>query len=606
MGKYENKPQQPQRREPSQAQQRARRKEAHRKKTVLLVSVVVAVVLVIGCFVGFVLLRDDGKIVGNLYVCGVDVGGMTKEEAKAAIAQSLKIYDENTMQVDLYGREFPLYTTTYDPAKVQLVDIFGKPMDPSEASAAAEESEPSEQTEETSEATEPTEPTEPAKQTPADAPLDENGKPLTYLGQLTIAPADAGVTLDVDAAVDAAYRYGRTSGLFSRLKEKNLPERHDLEAAEYLSVNESKIRSLIQESSVKYGSTLTESTVEATAGEEKVIRITLGTKESKIDADALYEQLLAAYVAADFRQQYAMSESFPAPVELDKIYSSYCTEPVNAVCDEETYEITDGAAGFGFEMQQAIETLDAAKPGQTVTLALGPLEPQYTREKLESQLFSDVLASVDSPHSYNPPRTRNLELACAQINGMILKPGETFSFNKVVGERTAERGFKEASVYVGADTVDQLGGGVCQVASTLYYCTLQAELEVVERTEHRYVPAYIPWGMDATVYWGSLDYKFRNNSSYPIRIEATVSDRYVHVKFVGTETRDYTLKLEYVVLSTEAWSEVEVEFTPEEAAEKGYKDGQVIVNPYTGAKVKTYKYKYLLRVYRQLQLCPPR
>ena len=185
MGKYENKPQQPQRREPSQAQQRARRKEAHRKKTVLLVSVVVAVVLVIGCFVGFVLLRDDGKIVGNLYVCGVDVGGMTKEEAKAAIAQSLKIYDENTMQVDLYGREFPLYTTTYDPAKVQLVDIFGKPMDPSEASAAAEESEPSEQTEETSEATEPTEPTEPAKQTPADAPLDENGKPLTYLGGLS-------------------------------------------------------------------------------------------------------------------------------------------------------------------------------------------------------------------------------------------------------------------------------------------------------------------------------------------------------------------------------------------------------------------------------------
>lgn len=584
MGKFEKKPQRTQ-------------KKSGSKKTVLLVSVIAAVVLVVGVFAAFLLLRDDGKIVGNLYVAGVDVGGMTKEEAKQAISERLKLYGENTMEVDLYGRSFPLYTTTYDPDHVQLVDIFGKPMDPSEATEATQDSSESSESSETepeSSETEPeTEATEPTEKTPEDAPLDADGKPLEYLGRLTISPADANVALDVDAAVNAAFKYGRKSILFfSQLKVKTLSERHDLEASDYLTVNEEKIRSILQAAADKYGSTLTESTVNATAGADKAIHITFGTKESKLDVAALYQQLLDAYIAAEFHQQYTMEETFPAPVDLDKLYSSYCTAPVNAVCDEGTYEITDGAAGYGFEMADAVKLLDKAKPGESVTITMGTLEPQYTREKLEATLFHDVLGYVESPHSYNPPRTRNLELACEQINGLILKPGETFSFNKVVGQRTAERGFQEAGVYVGADTVDQLGGGVCQVASTVYYCTLQAELEVIERTEHRYVPAYIPWGMDATVYWGSLDYQFRNNSSYPIRIEAECNSRYVIMKFVGTETRDYTLKFESDSQITSRWEEKIVEMTPEEAAEKGYKDGQVIVDPYSAAKVKTYKYKY--------------
>ena len=581
MGKFEKKPQRTQ-------------KKSGSKKTVLLVSVIVAVVLVVGVFAAFLLLRDDGKIVGNLYVAGVDVGGMTKEQARQAITERLKLYGENTMEIDLYGRSFPLYTTTYDPDKVQLVDIFGKPMDPSDTTQAATEPSESSESEPESSETEPeTEPTEPSVKTPEDAPLDADGKPLEYLGQLTISPSDANVTLDVDAAVDAAYQYGRSSFLFfSRLKVNTLTERHDLEASDFLSVNEEKIRSILSSGADTYDSTLSESTVSATAGEEKAIHITLGTKESKLNVTALYQQLLDAYVAAEFHQQYTMEETFPAPVDLDKLYSSYCTAPVNAVCDEDTYEITDGTAGYGFEMADAVKLLDSSKPGQSVTIPLGTLEPQYTREKLEATLFHDVLGYVESPHSYNPPRTRNLELACEQINGLILKPGETFSFNKVVGQRTAERGFKEAGVYVGADTVDQLGGGVCQVASAVYYCTVQAELEVIERTEHRYTPAYIPWGMDATVYWGSLDYQFRNNSSYPIRIEAECNSRYVIMKFVGTETRDYTLKFESDSQITDRWEEEYIEMTPEEAAEKGYEDGQVIADPYNAAKVKTYKYKY--------------
>lgn len=578
MGKYEKKPQ----------PHKPHRKKSGSKRTALLVSVIVAVVLVAGVFGFFALTRDDGRIVGNLYVAGVDVGGMTREEAKAALEERMKIYDENAMQVELYGRSFPLYVTTYDPEKA-LVDIFGKPMEPGQATQSTENTdEPTESSE-----TEPTEPTEPTEAAPEDAPLDEDGKPMEYLGTITISAAESGVSLNTDAAVEAAYNYGRTKLLgFTRLKNKTLAERKDLEAADYLVLNETKIQSVLQTASDKYGSKLTESKAEATAGAEKALHITFGTKESKIDVRTLYEQLRQAYIAANFKQQYVMQETFPAAVDLDALYSSYCTAPVNAVCDEETYEITEGAEGYGFDMAATMELLDRAKPGQSVTIEMGVLEPMYTREKLEKQLFSDVLASVKSPHDGPTPRTTNLRLACEQIDGYILKPGETFSYNKVVGERTEARGFLSAGAYVGDETVEVTGGGVCQVASTLYYCTLQAELEVVERTEHRYYPWYIPWGLDATVYWGSLDYRFRNNTNYPIRIDASIIGSYVVVEFVGTETRNYTVKLDYTVISSNQWELVEVEMTPEEAAEKGYTDGEVLVTPYSGQKVKSYKYKY--------------
>ena len=155
MGKFEKKPQQTQ------------KEKSGSKKTVLLVSVIAAVVLVVGVFAAFLLLRDDGKIVGNLYVAGVDVGGMTKEQAKQAISERLKLYGENTMEVDLYGRSFPLYTTAYDPEHVQLVDIFGKPMDPSEATEATQEPSESSESSETEPESSETEPeTEPTRWTP--------------------------------------------------------------------------------------------------------------------------------------------------------------------------------------------------------------------------------------------------------------------------------------------------------------------------------------------------------------------------------------------------------------------------------------------------------
>ncbi len=117
-------------------------------------------------------------------------------------------------------------------------------------------------------------------------------------------------------------------------------------------------------------------------------------------------------------------------------------------------------------------------------------------------------------------RRTNIRLAAAAVDGTILMPGETFSYNKIVGERTAAKGYKPATVYGAAWTKQELGGGICQLASALYYCTLYSNLEVVYRTNHRFAVTYVPHGLDATVAWGSIDYKFKNSTDYPIRISA--------------------------------------------------------------------------------------
>ena len=512
MGKFEKG------KRPTQAQsyaepQRAPKKKKQKKQSRLglIVALLAVAVVLVGCGVGYMFLRDDGRIVNNLYVAGVDLSGMTKEEARAALEKGVSVYGKENMNVALYTRPYDTFTSTYDPAQIPLVDIFGKPLD---ASAQTEATEPTE--------TEPSE-TEPVTEAPTEAPTeeptedpntprDEDGKPMTLLTKLCLTPSDTAVRLDLDKAVEAAYAYGRGGGLFSRVKKNALTERTDLNVADFLTLDESYVRTMLDEYakdavSEKTEPSVTEGTTTVTddEGEErelKTLTVKLGSAGREINTDELYKAVLTAYADANFEMQYVVEEDLPKAFDLDALYHKYYVAPVNAVCDENTYEVTDGSDGYGFDIKKAMDELEKAGPGGEVTLTLDVIEPQYTKESLQEKLFHDELASYDSPYNAGLiGRSENLRLACLAINGYVLKPGETFSFNGVVGERTAAKGYKEGGVYVGGETVQQLGGGVCQVASVLYYCTLKSDLEVIARQEHQYVPDYIPWGMDATIYW---------------------------------------------------------------------------------------------------------
>ncbi len=585
MGKYEKKPAQ------SQAVRYAsrstagpapkKRKKNKKNKLPLILALALSVVIILACAVGYVIFRDDGRITRNVYVGGINIGGMTKEEAELAL-QAVTMDEDMNIRFYTRGDSFPLYTTTYDPSADVPVDIYGNPI---EGEAQNPDPIPEEETVVTDE----------------NAPLDAAGKPYILDKTLCLLAEDVDMKLDIPGAVEEAYQIGRGTG--SRLNM----DRVDVDVTKYLTLNEGYIREVLvntldDTTCIGTDTRILETTTTITDrdGNPKTVdalEVDIGTMKRDIDVSALYTEIIASYTSGRYDLQYIYDEEIPEPCDLDALYEQYnCVKPVNAVCNQETYEITEGENGFGFLMSDAVKAFAQAQPGDSVILTLCELEPQYTAESLRNELFCDVLASYDSKHStYSSARTHNLELAAAAVNGTIVRPGEVFSFNETVGERTAEKGYGEAGVYVGGRTENQLGGGVCQVASVLYYCTIKSDLEVVERWEHQYTPDYVPWGMDATVYWGDLDYRWRNNTTHPIRIDASVSDGYVHVAFVGTETKNYTVKLDYEVTAYYEAGEKIIEIYPGMYNYDKYKDcyeGEVIQTAYNGANVTTYRYKY--------------
>lgn len=127
-------------------------------------------------------------------------------------------------------------------------------------------------------------------------------------------------------------------------------------------------------------------------------------------------------------------------------------------------------------------------------------------------------------------RLINIDITCSTLNGTIVHPGETFSFNQVVGKPTAEKGYQEASVIIDHKTEKGIGGGNCQVSSTLYNAVLEAgNLTIIERHEHGKDVTYVPDGRDAAVSYGSLDFKFRNDLNYDIRIEASTDNNSISI-----------------------------------------------------------------------------
>ena len=185
-------------------------------------------------------------------------------------------------------------------------------------------------------------------------------------------------------------------------------------------------------------------------------------------------------------------------------------------------------------------------------------------------------------------RIGNVKLSAQIINGLVLNSGETFSYNGSVGKRTADRGFKPAPAYVKGETVDEIGGGICQTSSTLYLACLMSNLEITERYAHRYVPAYIAWGMDATVSWGGPDYKFTNNTLDPVKIVTKYEKGYLTVQILGTNVDGTYVKMSNEVLSKTPWETI---YQEDPTMAPGSPD-VVKVTPYTGYKVNSYQTIY--------------
>jgi vancomycin resistance protein YoaR len=195
-------------------------------------------------------------------------------------------------------------------------------------------------------------------------------------------------------------------------------------------------------------------------------------------------------------------------------------------------------------------------PHENGLLADRELTLYKINKSLENRTLDDVVISVESVMpdittemvkdisfklgeyytAFNPEnesRSHNIRTACAKISQKLLLPGQVFSMDKVLGERTEKNGYRTAKVIVGNELVDGLGGGICQVTSTVYNAVVLSGLEVVERRNHSIPLSYIEMGRDATISYGYIDFKFKNNSDYAVVIEAEAAGGQVHVSIWG-------------------------------------------------------------------------
>ena len=413
--------------------------------------------------------------------------------------------------------------------------------------------------------------------------LDSQVKiPVNYVGDL-----------DVKGAINAAYKFGNSGSVSKQQQEQKIAmtQGYKVDLAPFLDLNESGIRQILSELGNKYNSTLSQSTYKITGDHpSQALIIQLGVPEYGLDMNQLYQQVLDAYSANHFLVNGECGMIEPEPIDLDGIYEQYYVAPVNASYNKSENTVISEVNGYGFDLEKAKDALSKAKYGSTVEIPFFELKAEVTSDAINAMLFRDTLSTYTGIAYSNKDRDTNLRLACEAINGLVLNPGDVFSYNDTLGERTTARGYRPGPSYAGNKTVQTVGGGICQVSSALYYCALQAELTILLRKNHGFMPSYMPVGLDATVSWGSIDFRFKNTLDYPVRIEATASGGEITVTLIGTDLRDYRVELESDILST---TEYKITYqTMAENNEDGYKDGDYITEPYNGYNVKTYLCKY--------------
>lgn len=426
----------------------------------------------------------NGQIVSDVSVGGVEIGGLTKGEAKKALQATFgEQFSQKTMEIN-----FSEAGTVLEKLNIRY---------------------------------------------PANS--------------LLISPEESHAKLDAAAAVKAAYALGRTdldgSRTMSLLPYLGLDEAAIRSVADSYA---QQLAQLYQDSSYTIQGTAPDVTNYDESTPCQTVTLFRGYPGIEIDADALYNEILEGYNTGSFAVSYQGTVSAKKPVspDLDGLWEQTRLAPEDPSVDLTSYQVIPGVHGYEFDLAEARQQFQNLAYGESTLISLHYTDPEIADE---DAYFQDILGHCETPHGDNENRNGNLRKACGMLDGLVLQPGQELSYNEALGPRTKELGWLPAPAYSGTKLVDSPGGGICQVSSTLYLASVYSELTIVERRNHGYPVSYIPLGMDATVSWGFADLKIRNDSPMPVKIQAEESDGYVRISILGTETRDYNVEMSYTV-----------------------------------------------------------
>ncbi|MCI5943882.1 MAG: VanW family protein [Eubacterium sp.] len=323
---------------------------------------------------------------------------------------------------------------------------------------------------------------------------------------------------------------------------------------------------------------------------EKELVFKKGVTGVSVDGDKLMAVITENVQKQDFQTviESPMLTGTVKPVDMNSVYKKVYKKKKDATLDpKKDYKIVKSVHGVSFDVDKAKEALDSAAEGERISVPLIIDKPKITTDQMKKYLFRDTLGKCITNVGGTNARVSNVALAAKKINGTILLPGESFSYNDTVGERTAARGFQKAPAYLEGKTVQELGGGICQVSSTLYKAVLLSNLKIEEHHNHSYVSSYIGIGMDATVSWNGPDFQFSNNRDYPIKIIAEYSGGQVTCRIEGSNLDGSSVEMTAETLQVKGCNTV---YQEDSELEKG--KTEVVSSGHDGYVVQTYRKVY--------------
>ena len=375
--------------------------------------------------------------------------------------------------------------------------------------------------------------------------------------QFTIYGSQVGLATDFEATADSAVAYGKDGSVFSRIKNmldfKNNPQKIDLS----LSCDMNLLQYALSENMPEHIIDVQQYAVEI--GQDCLV-VTNGKSGRGINAVKVVSAIANACTNAslDAPIKVQIEDILPDPINPDAFCEEYNREPVDAVCDQsgDTVNIIGEVVGVKIDCDQAKRIIKENEHStESYTIPALITYPEVTAAELEAEFTDCVIGTFSTNYSSSSPnRKENIRLASDKINGRILNPGEVFSFNDIVGPRTAATGYKVAHVYSGSKVVDGIGGGICQVSSTLYNAVVFADLEIVYRTNHSLPVSYVPLGRDATVSYGTIDFKFKNNKETPVKLEVLADGNNLTVNIYGRKKYLKDISIETAITGSRQYS----------------------------------------------------
>lgn len=441
-------------------------------KILITVGILIIVLLFISTIFALVNINNE-KIISGISIKGIDVAGLTKEEAKTKINES---YSEK-MQKEV-NLKYQDYESSLNPTLME-------------------------------------------------------------------------VNYDLDKAIDEAYLIGKSDNIFIN----NYNILFALIAKKDVNVDMILNEDATKQSIVDIGTNLPGIILESSYYvEDDNLVITKGKEGIYVDTDNLLNKVKDNLNDINSKDDYIeipVVNKKPEEINVDKIHEEVYKEVQDAYYTKDPFTLYPEVEGVDFDVEAA-KALISGEDKEEYTIKLTITKPKVTINQIGSEAFPDQLATFTTRYdASNTDRTTNLRIACQKLNGKVILSGDTFSYNKTLGERTVAAGYRNGKVYENGQVVDGIGGGICQISSTLYNAVLMSNLEIVERRNHQFVTSYLPAGRDATVVYGMTDFKFKNTRQYPVRLAASVQNGIATISVYGIkEENEYTFSFETKTIAT--------------------------------------------------------